>query len=224
MAATTTQHKTSTLGLDLRVADWNVEARYNHTETEFNTKLPILYSSGVNIITRTPSITTASYDVSDIENPLIYLDAPLNSYDYAALYAYKIDWPLNVEADKFKFDGETELNIAGQPSVVRLGVQFDTREADGYNNTDFDLFEFDPDFDYATEDTLGIDNFDTGAPWYSNTPNTIGATYFDNAGLRNAWAAGGNCFLNRRKISSLHLKKTLLQLTPWLLQILPGAI
>lgn len=181
---------TSTLGGDFKLADWTIEARYNVTETEFNTRLPILYSSGVNFVTRSPSITLGDYDISDIEDPIVTLAAPLSSYEYAALYGYKVDWPLNVEADKFKLDAKHEFSFG----ELRLGLQFDRREVTGAKTTDFDIFAFDPDVTFQAEgaaDPLNIQDFATSERWYSNSTNSIGATYFDNIGLRKAWQAYG---------------------------------
>ncbi|MCB1645507.1 MAG: TonB-dependent receptor [Pseudomonadales bacterium] len=183
--------RTTTLGADLVAGGWKLEARYNLARTEFNTELPILYNSGVNFITRSPSLTTGSYDVSDIKDPLLTLSAPLNTYDYAALYAYKIDWPLNVDADKLRFDASHDLEFMGLSSVFRTGLMFEQREADGYVATLFDVFEFDRDRDFATTDPVNISSFDTGELWDSKTHNPIGATYFNNPALRRAWIASG---------------------------------
>ena len=161
--------------------------RYNSTATEFNTRLPILYNSGVNFITRAPSIILASYDVTDVLEPIVTLAAPLSSYDYGALYAYKIDWPLDVDSDKFKVDMQREFTIAGTPSALSIGLMADTRDATGYVATHFDLFAFDQDFDFITTDSLDIPSFDTGEPWHNNTPNSVGGTYHDNKALRDAW-------------------------------------
>lgn len=181
--------ETTTLGLDFEFGEWMVEARFNTTDTEFNTRLPILYNSGVNFILGTPSITLASYDVSDVLEPSVTLAAPLASYDYSALYAFKIDFPLDVEAEKFQVDATRELELGGIQSQLSFGLAYDQREARGYVAQDFNLFEFDRDFDFITTDSLNIPSYDTGEPWDSATPNTIGGTYFDNKGLRDAWEA-----------------------------------
>ena len=181
--------ETATVGLDFQWAEWEVQVRYNATATEFNTRLPILFNSGVNFLTRTPSITLASYDVTDVLEPVVTLAAPLSSYDYGALYAYKIDWPLDVDADKFKVDLQRELSIADAPSVLSIGLMADRRDVSGYVATHFDLFAFDQDFDFITTDSLDIPSFDTGEPWHNNTPNTVGGTYHDNKALRDAWAS-----------------------------------
>ncbi|NQV66455.1 MAG: TonB-dependent receptor [SAR86 cluster bacterium] len=181
--------QTATLGADLELSDWNVELRYNDTQTEFNTFLPILYNSGVNFATRAPSLTQASYDISDVLNPQVTLAAPLASYTYAGLYAYKIDSPLDVDAKKLKVDMNRDLVFAGLPSKLSMGLAYDQRKARGYSAIQFDIFAFDPSYTLSTTDTLNVKSFDTGQPWIGNTANALGANYYDNKGLRQAWEA-----------------------------------
>ena len=63
---------------------------------------------------------------------------------------------------------------------IRTGIQLDTREAVG-NGASFSIASF--------PSTVDVASFDTGEAWATGFDNTIGGTYYDNIGLRNAWAA-----------------------------------
>lgn len=184
---------TNTLGADLMLGDWQIDLRYNATETEFNTQLPIIYNSGVNFITGSASLAMGGYDINNILNPIVTLAAPLTDYNYAASYAYKIDWPLNVDSDKYKLDANKDFEMGN----LQVGLQLDTRKAKGAVATHFDVFAFDPTYSFQTDganDPLNIGSFLTDERWHSNSSNSIDAYYYDNIALRQAWEQYGNVF------------------------------
>lgn len=165
---------TNTLGADLQVGDWLVEGRINHTETQFDMDLPIPRSMG--------GSANASYDLTDIEDPKLFLDTDLATLVYPTSIGIHYVQVLDVDTDKFKLDATRNFAWFGQDAELKLGAQYDTREADGYISTSA-IGGF--------PSSVNIDDFNTGKLWDSNTTNTIGGTYYDNVGLRDAWAATG---------------------------------
>lgn len=174
---------TSTLGLDGDFGDWFVEGRLNFTETSNDTDLPIAYSAG--------GTAAASFDVSDVDSPRLSVFQPFgqtaqnpSTIAYGANLAYIIDAGLDTEAWKIRLDGEREITLFGRSTDIRTGFQYDSREAVG-NGMSFAIGGF--------PSTVDIASFDTGEAWNTDFDNTIGGTYYDNAGLREAWsaAAGG---------------------------------
>jgi TonB-dependent receptor len=164
----------NTIGADFQVENWRIEARVNGAETEYSMNLPIPRSVGGSAI--------ASYDLSDIEDPKLLLDQNLSDIDYAATIGIHYGQRLDIDAFKFKLDAERDYQWFGQYAVLRIGVQRDNRDANGFISTPA-VIEF--------PGSVNIDSFNTGRRWDANTSNTIGGTYYDNPGLRNAWEAAG---------------------------------
>lgn len=164
----------NTLGIDLQLGQWQVETRLNLTETEFRMDLPIPYSVA--------GSATASYDMSDIEDPKVYLTEDLSTLSYAQTLGLHYGQALDIDANKFKIDAKREFEWFGLGADLKIGLQSDSREAEGFVAT--------PQIG-AFPGTIDIDSFNTGRAWDSNTTNTIGGTYYDNRGLRNAWEAEG---------------------------------
>ena len=169
---------TTTLGLDKQVSDWFVEAKLNYTKTENVTDLPIPYSLGGTV--------AASYDVSQINDPLLTLysvgttDAlDINDVDYAATYAYIVQQSLDIESTTLKLDAERVLTVFGQSATIKAGVSYNQRDADGDAGTTY--------FGAFPSDSVDIGDYLTSTPWDSEFTNSIGGTYYDNVGLRNAW-------------------------------------
>lgn len=183
--------ETTTLGIDYVVNGWQLEARYNQTKTEFATELPIIFQSGVDFINgRTPDIKLVDLDISNVQDPLITPAMPVNELVYGptSTYAYKINWPMDVDADKLKLDATKAFSMFNTASTLSLGAEYNQREVNGENAVDFDVLAFIPDFGGVA---LDVNNFVTQEAWYSNTTNSINATYWDNKGLRDAWEATG---------------------------------
>lgn len=160
---------TNTLGADFTFGEWRAEARLNYTETEFFARLPLPQSVG--------GVTTGSFDLSNEEDPLLFLDQPLNTIEYAATLGIDFAQELNIDAIKYKLDLDRDIELFGQDSTLEVGFMFDQRESDGFAQSltlDFG-FPLDP------------SDFDTGRLWDSNTTNTIGGTVYDNIGLRDEW-------------------------------------
>ncbi len=171
---------TNTLGADAQLGDWLVEARYNQTQTERNQFLPIAYDIG---------LAAASYDVSDLEDPLLslYSRGTRNAilpgqitYNVRNLGLIVAD-ELDNEASKIKFDAEREMSLFGTNAVVKLGLQMDERDAEGYSTQGIGAS--------PVSAGINVESFNTGKPWDSMTSNPLNATYFNNVGLRDAWEA-----------------------------------
>lgn len=172
---------TSTLGADFNAGDWYVEARANYTETEDNTFLPIPYSLY--------GQAAASYDVSNVESPELYVYAPftmtemdINQVSYAASIGLVVATGLDNEAMKFKLDAERDMSLFGRDTTVKIGGQWDSREATGFALVQDTSVGFPDGFDFS--------DYMTGVKWYSDFNNTIGGTYYQNEKLRSDWANG----------------------------------
>ena len=174
---------TSTAGADLNLAGWDVEARLNYTETENNTFLPLPYSAG--------GMVAAAYDLTDRQAPKLTLFQPftqtpmnVNTIDYAAILGIVVDSALNNDATKLKLDAERDMTLFGRDADVKIGLQYDTRDASGDAITQGGG---------AFPSSIDIDDYATGVSWYTHFNNTIGATYYRNKDLRHDWseAVGG---------------------------------
>ena len=165
---------TTTLGADFAAGSWELESRLTYTETTFDMDLPIAQSVGGG--------TTASYDYSDIEDPLLYLNTDLADIPYYMTLGVHYVQNLDVDSTKFKLDADRDFTWFDQSAKLELGMQIDQRRGDGYVAI--------PILDY-TFPVSNIGSYDTGKLWASNTTNSIGGTYFDNKGLYNAWKATG---------------------------------
>jgi TonB-dependent receptor len=171
---------TNTVGMDIQVADWFVEGRYNQTETERNQFLPIAYDIG---------LAAASYDISDLEDPLltIYARGTRNpilpgqiTYNVRNLGLIVAD-ELNNEASKIKFDAERDMALFGTSATVKVGVQMDERDAEGYSTQGIGAS--------PVSAGINVESFNTGKPWESMTSNPLNASIYNNVGLRAAWEA-----------------------------------
>ncbi|MEN7343189.1 MAG: TonB-dependent receptor [Pseudomonadota bacterium] len=174
---------TNTLGLNTAFNEWDIEASFNFTETENTTDLPIPLSAGAAV--------GAQVDVTDIYEPVLGLTqagqpgttVDVNTLTYAANLGLIVNFGLDTEATKLKFDASRDLDIAGRESTVKLGFQYDTRDAEGGDTLGFGGFP----------DSVDINSFVSDTPWSSDFNNSIAGRDIDNVGLINAWsqAAGG---------------------------------
>ncbi len=169
-----TSTRSHTLGADMVAGDWMLTPSITSTKTDYTFFLPIITSAG--------ATTTADYDLSDIEDPLLILADDLSSLTYAYSYGLPYAQQLKTEETKYKLDAERDITLLGQPSLLSLGTQYDQRKGRGYTAS------------YAVGGLgdINIDDYNTGNAWDSNTTNYVGGTYYDNKGLRSAWEATGN--------------------------------
>ena len=165
---------TSTLGADFEAGSWDLQSSLTYTETTFDMDLPIAQSVG--------GSTTASYDFTDLQDPLLYLNTDLASIPYYMTLGIHYVQNLDIDSTKFKLDADHEFSWFDQNATLELGMQYDQRRGDGFVAM--------PVLDY-TFPISDISSYDTDKLWASNTTNTIGGTYFDNKGLRKAWEATG---------------------------------
>ncbi len=171
---------TNTLGYDGVLADWDVEARLNYTETENSTFLPIPFSLGGAI--------GAQVDVTDIQNPGLIPTQPfqpgtsvdVNTLDYGFSFGLIFAGATDTEATKAKLDLSREFEFFGNTTEVKFGGQFDTREANGGST----LAQ-----DFAGLAGVDLNSFVTNQAWDSDFNNTIGGRNFNQQGIRSAWAA-----------------------------------
>ena len=163
---------THTVGADFDLAGWTVEGRLNYAETESGMYLPIIQS--------VYGMASASYDVSNVESPILNLGQlgtgnpiTVSDVNYAANIVIPYHSDFNTSSTKLKLDAERDTTLFGD-TTVKLGGVYDMREADGYGAT-YVLGNVSGDVD--------IDSFNSGTPWYTGFNNTIGGTYYDNKGL-----------------------------------------
>lgn len=183
----------NTLGADLQLGQWLLEGRINLTNTEFSMNLPIPRSVG--------GSTTASYDLSDIEDPKLYLNQALSTLHYAATIGIHYGQQLDIDASKFKLDGERQLHLFKHAATLKTGLQIDQREASGFLATP--AIETFP-------SNINIDSYNTGNSWDSNTSNTIDGSYYDNVGLRNAWQAAGLGSVTATAANSINIEEDII--------------
>ena len=173
----------NTLGYDGEFGEWLVEARLNQTETENTTFLPLPYS--VPVPPFGLGLIGGEVDVTNITNPIINLTqvgqpgttADINAVTYGATLGILFADEIETEATKAKLDVSRDLEVAGLPTEVKFGGQYDTREANGGGATVFGPFP----------SSVNISDFVTGVPWYADFNNSINATVINNEGLFNAW-------------------------------------
>ncbi|WP_226663561.1 TonB-dependent receptor [Microbulbifer aggregans] len=173
----------NTLGADFNFGEWFIEARLNRTETENSIFLPIAMSRA--------GMVSASYDVSDLEDPMVEVTqigtsdaADLSQLDYYMDLAYVVSSELAIDATKLKLDAERNLVFFGQDAVLKTGLELDNRDADGFGMA----------AGYgAFPSSVDINSFATDKAWDTDFTNVIGGTYYNNKGLRDAWeqAVGG---------------------------------
>jgi TonB-dependent receptor len=165
---------TNTLGANFISGVWNFQAQYNNTETELLLDLPIPRSVA--------GSATGRLDLSDIEDPILSLDQNLADIAYPVTIGIYYVQNFDVDNDKFKFDASRNIEWFDHSAVLELGAQFDRRDGQGFIAT--------PGVG-GFPSTVDIASFNTGSPWESKTTNSLGATYYDNVGLRQAWEQSG---------------------------------
>lgn len=164
---------TNTLGADFGAAGWDFEARLNYTETEYYFRIPIALSVGAG--------TLGSYDLRDLEDPILTLASPLEQTDYAMTLGLDVGTRTDIESTTFKLDATRDVTLFGRDSTLALGARYEERESEG-----FAFF-----FDFGGFPNIDVGSFDTGRLWDANTTNSIGGTYYDSKGVQNAWLSSG---------------------------------
>ncbi len=166
--------QTHTLGAEFAAGAWDFSASASLTDTEFGMDLPIPQSMGAG--------TAGSYDLSNLEDPTLILAQPLDTLSYAFTLGIHYVQQLDIENQKFKFDAGRDFTWFGQDAKLDLGLQYDTKEANGYVAS--------PLLNYAFP-VSDIDSYNTGELWDTDMDNSIGGTYYDNKGLYQAWKDTG---------------------------------
>ncbi|WP_102798194.1 TonB-dependent receptor [Bowmanella denitrificans] len=170
----------NTLGADIQLGTWLVEGRINKTNTQSEFFLPIPYSAGGNSL--------ASYDLTNIHDPLIELKTDSGSINDISNYALDLfilyGSSLDIDAWKYKLDAKTDVRVAGLSAQLQLGAMYDTRSAQGHGtdvSQQYHLWGVNP-ADFLTDDA-----------WDTDFTNSIHATNYNNQALRQALekASGG---------------------------------
>jgi len=171
---------TNTAEIDIMAGDWAYTASLSYTETENDLDLPIPLSAGGTI--------AASYDISDVDNPVLTPFAPftmdpidVNTLAFPANLAAVFAGVSDIEAWKLKFDAERETDMWGG-TVFKGGVQADFRDSFS-QSTGFVVSSVPPGID--------IGSFVTNELWDTGFNNSIQGRNFDNVGLQQAIDAAG---------------------------------
>jgi TonB-dependent receptor len=176
--------ETTTLGYDGALRAWTLSARANLTRATNDAFLPIPFSAA--------GFVGATVDVRDLDRPGLALSqpgAPAVATDVNTL-GYALDLGLFFREDrvtrarKLKFDASRALAVAGRETQIKLGAQYDEREAEGGVALSIGGFP----------DTVDVNSFASNDRWDTDFRNTIGGRTFDNQGLRDAWASAAGGF------------------------------
>ena len=164
----------NTLGLDIPLGDWDVQASYSNIETTFDTFLPIPYFIGGG------QVSNVFYDLSDPQDPIVTFDENLADVDYAVKLLVDAVGGLYTDNDQFKVDFSRE-NAWG---TLQFGAKFDDRSATGGGAPLATIAKPYP------ADSCPTANYVEG-PWSTTLNNSIGGFYADNRGLRDCLEAAG---------------------------------
>ena len=152
----------NTIGADLVFGDWEVTASYSRINTLFDTHLPIPFYIGGG------QLSNVFYDVADAEEPVLTFNENLADVGYSLPLFITAIGELDTEADQFKID----VSRANRWGVMKFGVQYDSRDADGGGSP-------------LSIVVNGVQFADPSpyreGPWETDFNNTVGGYYIDNA-------------------------------------------
>ena len=157
----------NTLGVDLPVGEWDLEASYSKIDTTFDTWLPIPYFIGGN------QVSNVFYDLTDPHNPTVSFDENLADVEYSTKLLVDAVGGLYTDNDQFKLDIGRENGWG----VLKFGVKFDDRSATGGGAPLATVGK-----PYPSEDCPVLDYVE--GSWSTTLNNSIGGFYTDNPGLQ----------------------------------------
>ena len=170
----TNKTEVNTLGLDIPVGEWDLEASISKIDTTFDTFLPLPYLIGGG------QLTNLSYDISDPQAPIVNFDGTFADVAYPVQLLVDAVGGLYTETDQIKVDLSRE-NSRGQ---LKFGFKYDDREATGGGATLATVID-DP---YPTECVVNDYAQDL---WHTDMDNSVGGYYTDNPALRACIEASG---------------------------------
>ena len=151
----------NSIGADLVLGDWEVTASYSRINTLFDTHLPIPFYIGGG------QLSNVFYDVTDAEEPVLTFNENLADVGYFLPLFITAIGELDNEADQFKVD----VSRANRWGVIKFGVQYDSRDADGGGSP-------------LSVVINGVQFADPSlyreGPWETDFNNTVGGYYIDN--------------------------------------------
>ena len=170
----TNKTEVNTLGIDIPVGEWDIEASYSKIDTTFDTFLPLPYLIGGG------QLKNLSYDISDPQAPIVNFDGTFADVAYPVQLLVDAVGGLYTETDQIKLDLSRE-NSRGQ---LKFGLKYDDREATGGGATLATVID-DP---YPTECVVNDYAQDL---WHTDMDNGVGGYYTDNPALRACIEASG---------------------------------
>ena len=170
----TNKTEVNTLGLDIPVGEWDLEASISKIDTTFDTFLPLPYLIGGG------QLTNLSYDISDPQAPIVNFDGTFADVGYPVQLLVDAVGGLYTETNQIKVDLSRE-NSRGQ---LKFGFKYDDREASGGGATLATIID-DP---YPTECVVNDYAQDL---WHTDMDNSVGGYYTDNPALRACIEASG---------------------------------
>jgi len=170
----TNKTEVNTLGLDIPVGEWDLEASISKIDTTFDTFLPLPYLIGGG------QLKNLSYDISDPQAPIVNFDGTFADVGYPVQLLVDAVGGLYTETNQIKVDLSRE-NSRGQ---LKFGFKYDDREASGGGATLATIID-DP---YPTECVVNDYAQDL---WHTDMDNSVGGYYTDNPALRACIEASG---------------------------------
>ncbi|MBL08141.1 MAG: hypothetical protein CML96_03660 [Rhodobiaceae bacterium] len=170
----TNKTEVNTLGIDIPVGEWDLEASISKIDTTFDTFLPLPYLIGGG------QLTNLSYDISDPQAPIVNFDGTFADVGYPVQLLVDAVGGLYTETNQIKVDLSRE-NSRGQ---LKFGFKYDDREASGGGATLATVID-DP---YPTECVVNDYAQDL---WHTDMDNSVGGYYTDNPALRACIEASG---------------------------------
>ena len=164
----------NTLGFDLPMGNWDLEASYSKIDTTFDTWLPIPYFIGGN------QVSNVFYDLTDPHDPTVTFDENLADVDYSTKLLVDAVGGLYNDNDQFKVDIGRD-NPWGR---LKFGVKYDDRSATGGGAPLATIGK-----PYPSDSCPARDYVE--GPWSTTLNNSIGGFYADNKGLQACLDADG---------------------------------
>ncbi len=186
----------NTLGGDHRLDAWDLEWRFNYTETENSTDLPLILAQQGSALQR----TSLTYDRSNAQLPTIALATTvpgptpgtfargasrtaLDQTVFPVNIAIPIDATVTSEAFVYKLDATREAMFGATPVTVRLGMEFDDRTVAGAILATSNTLVL-PALLPRIGATFSAANYVTTTPWTTGFSSGFDVNYLDNKTMR----------------------------------------
>ena len=183
----------NTLGIDLPLGDWDVEASYSKIDTTFDTWLPIPFFIGGN------QVSNVFYDLTDPHDPIVTFDENLADVAYGVKLLVDAVGGLYTDNDQFKVDVGRDNGWG----TLKFGVKYDDRSATGGGAPLATIAK-----PYPADDCPVLDYVDDS--WSTTLNNSIGGFYTDNPAMQACLEASGQTRADFPEDELISIEETLL--------------